>query len=625
MRLTFRRDAATLPHLTNTFAAMTTFVAKHCARLLCALGFAFVAAAPAADPAPAENPDTVLQTVAEQSGFLRTGRYDEVERLCPAYQKIWPQQVRCFEFGRSPEGRPMLAMAISRSGALTGEEAARRGLPVLLIQAGIHSGEIDGKDAGFLALRELLEKRVLPEALDHSVILFVPVFNLDGHERFGRWNRPNQVGPEEMGWRTTAQNLNLNRDYIKADAPEMQAMLHLLDSWDPIVYADLHVTDGANFQHDISVTVEPLYAGDSTLRTAARELQQGTIERLTKTGSLPLDFYPSFKRDDDPASGFEVGVIPPRFSNGYWGLRNRLGVLVETHSWKDYPTRVRITHNTILALAELTATKGPEWMKDAHQADKRAAQLGGTDVALDFTAGDHMRTIDFKGYAYTREPSAVSGGLVTRYDTSKPETWHVPLKDTVKAKLTEKAPRAGYIVPAAYADVIAQKLALHGIAFRHFDAAAPAMPVETFRATEVSFAKVPFEGRTAPTLKGEWKAEKRDVPAGSLFVPIAQPGARLLMTLMEPLAGDSFVSWGFFNGAFEQKEYMEPYVAEQVGQQMLASDSKVAAEFRHKLDTDEAFAHDPQARLDFFYRRSPSWDERLNLYPVYRADQAPPG
>ena len=581
-------------------------------------------------PAPAENPDTVLRTVAEQSGYLKTGRYDEVERLCPAYERIWPRQVRCFEFGRSPEGRPMLAMAVSRSGALTGEEAARRGVPVLLLQAGIHSGEIDGKDAGFLALREMLERRVLPEALDHSVILFVPVFNVDGHERFGRWNRPNQVGPEEMGWRTTAQNLNLNRDYAKADAPEMQAMLRLLNAWDPIIYTDLHVTDGANFQHDVSITVEPLYSGDSDLREAARALQAGVVDHLAATGSLPVDFYASFQRDDDPASGFAVSVASARFSTGYWGLRNRLAMLVETHSWKDYPTRVRVTHNTILALAELTAARGAAWLKLEGRADRRAAQLGGAEVALNFAAGDHVRMIDFKGYVYSREPSAVSGALVTRYDTTKPQIWHVPLKDTVKATLTVRAPRAGYIVPAAYAQEIGQKLTLHDIGFRRLDSAAPTLAVETFRATQARFKKPSYEGRSSLELQGEWQPETRDVPAGSLFVPIDQPRARLLMALLEPLSSDSFAAWGFFNGAFEQKEYMEPYVAEQVAQRLLAGEPQVAAEFRRRLDTDETFARDPQARLDFFYRRSPAWDERLNLYPVYRVEgalgpQAEPG
>ena len=493
-------------------------------RLFSALIVSLAANAYALDPASApiiaENSDAVLRTVADQSGYLKTGRYEEVERLCSAYERIWPRQVRCFEFGRSPEGRPMLAMAVSRSGALTGDEAARRGVPVLLLQAGVHSGEIDGKDAGFLALREMLERQALPDALDHSVILFVPVFNVDGHERFGRWNRPNQVGPEEMGWRTTAQNLNLNRDYAKADAPEMQAMLRLLNAWDPIIYTDLHVTDGANFQHDVSITVEPLYSGDTELREAARALQAGVIDRLAATHSLPVDFYASFQRDDDPASGFAVSVASARYSTGYWGLRNRLAMLVETHSWKDYPTRVRVTHNTILALAELTAARGATWLKLERQADRRAAQLGGTEVALNFASGDHVRMIDFKGYAYSREPSAVSGALVTRYDTAKPQIWHVPLKDTVKATLTVQAPRAGLgIVPTPYAQEIGQKLTLHDISFRKLDAAVPKISVETFRATAAKFSKLPYEGRTSLELKGEWKPETRDVPAGCLLRP----------------------------------------------------------------------------------------------------------
>ena len=172
----------------------------------------------------------MLQTIAEQSGFKKTGRYEEVERLCAGFAKEYPDAVRCEEFGLTPEGRPMLVLIASRSGALTPEVARQRGMPVLLAQGAIHSGEIEGKDAGFLALRQLLDDKAAPGTLKSFVFVFVPVFNIDGHERFGRWNRPNQNGPEEMGWRTTAQNLNLNRDYTKLDAPEMRAMLRLLDA-----------------------------------------------------------------------------------------------------------------------------------------------------------------------------------------------------------------------------------------------------------------------------------------------------------------------------------------------------------------------------------------------------------
>jgi len=157
--------------------------------------------------------DAPLQTVAEQSKFVRTGRYDEVVRLCAAYESQWHDAVRCTTFGRTPEGRPMLALIVTRTGALTPEKAREQKLPVMLMQGGIHAGEIDGKDAGFLALREILNNEAAADALKSFVLVFVPVFNVDGHERFGRWNRPNQVGPQEMGWRATARNFNLNRDY----------------------------------------------------------------------------------------------------------------------------------------------------------------------------------------------------------------------------------------------------------------------------------------------------------------------------------------------------------------------------------------------------------------------------
>ncbi len=291
-----------------------------------------------------------LSTLAERSGFQKTGRYDEVIALCEAFQSAHPKAVRCLDFGTTPEGLPLKALVASRHGALSPDQARAQNLPVVLIQGGIHAGEIDGKDAGFLALRELLDGEAEPEALDKLVLVFVPVFNVDGHERFGAWNRPNQRGPEQKGWRTTAQNLNLNRDYVKADAPEMQAMLALVEAWDPLLTVDLHVTDGAQFQHDVAIQVEPVYSGDAALQPIGRALRDQVIARLEAQGALPLPFYPNFVSYDDPASGFADGVAPPRFSTGYFPLRNRFAMLVETHSWRSYPERVRTTHNTVLAL-----------------------------------------------------------------------------------------------------------------------------------------------------------------------------------------------------------------------------------------------------------------------------------
>jgi hypothetical protein len=385
-----------------------------------------------------------------------------------------------------------------------------------------------------------------------------------------------------------------------------------------VLYVDLHVTDGAQFEVDVSNNLEPVKMFDEGLKPLGKALIADLNKTLTSQGFLAVDFYPSFRVGDDPASGFDISLYLPRFSTGYWALRNRFSLLVETHSWKDYPRRVRITHNIIVALAEMMATQGTAWRSATREADARSERLGGQDVPLDYEVGPHSTTIDFRGYAYTREPSAISGGLVTRYDPTKPQVWHIPFHDTIAPKLVVRAPRGAYIVPAAHAAWLGERLAIHGIRFDRLDKPAPAASVEAFRATKVTLSTETFEGHTTAKIAGAWGVEKRDIPAGSLIVPIAQPKARLVMTLLEPQDGDSYAAWGFFNNAFEVKEYMEPYVAEQVAQEMLASKPEVAQAFRQRLASDPEFARNPDARLEFFHRLHPSWDERQNLYPVLR-------
>ena len=563
----------------------------------------------------------LLETTAEKTGFQKTGRYEEVIQLCNDFQKTYPKALRCIEFGRTPENWPMLALIASRSGVLNSKDAKAKKIPALLIQGGIHAGEIDGKDAGFLSLRDALNAPEEKNRLKNQVLIFVPVFNIDGHERFAAWNRPNQRGPEEMGWRTTAQNFNLNRDYAKADTPEMQAMLRLVNEWDPIAYIDLHVTDGAKFQHDISIQIEPVHAGDPELQKAGLVMKNEVLAELKLKGSLPVGFYPSFNVNDDPTSGFDDGVAPPRFSTGYFYLRNRFGMLVETHSWKDYATRVRVTRNTIDAMLRLTAKHGKDWQVIAEQADLRSGNKMGQKEVLDYTVSDKTRTIDFLGYEYTRTPSDISGQLMTRYDDTKPQVWKLPLKDEIIIGNSETMP-AAYIVPPAYAAFVSEKLKQHDIRFRIMDKALSKANVETFRADTTKQAAQSVEGHQRLTITGEWKSEPSDIKQGSLYVPLNQAKSKLVMALFEAKAPDSLLAWGFFNNAFEQKEYMENYVAEEVAREMMAKDPALAAAFKKKIAENAVFAKDPQARLNYFYRLHTAWDKELNKYPVMRVREA---
>ncbi|MBF5042943.1 peptidase M14 [Aggregicoccus sp. 17bor-14] len=562
-----------------------------------------------------------LTTEAERSGFTRTGRYEEAAQLCRAFVRAYPGRARCDTFGTSPEGRALLALVVSADGTLTPRAAAAKQRPVVLFQGGIHAGEIDGKDAGFWLLRDLLDGKAAPGVLKQVTAVFVPIFNVDGHERFGKNNRPNQVGPEEMGWRATRQNLNLNRDYVKADAPEMVAMLGLLHTWDPLVYLDLHVTDGAKFQPDVSVGLEPSRSGAAGLRPLGLKLQQELFAQLKEQGHQPLDFYPSF-RGELPETGFAYSVAPPRFSHGYWAQRNRFGILVETHSWRPYAHRVKTTRDILQDLLGLVAREGAALQATTAQADaaERAGEVREAVLAWENT--EKQVTLPYLGYAYTKSPSVVTGETVVSYDDTKPEVWNVPYFPDVRPSVTVKLPRAGYLVPAAHAAWVRRKLEAHGLQYRVLAHALAPQPFEAFRAKEAKFSPTSFESHQPLKLEGQWAKETRGLPAGSLFVPVAQPGALLVAHLFEPQGADSLVAWGFFNPHFEQKEYIEDYVLEPFARELLAKDPAVKAEWEQKLK-DPAFAKDARARTRFFFSRHPAYDAELNLYPVLRTDEAP--
>jgi hypothetical protein len=557
---------------------------------------------------------------AERSKLTRTGDHAEVIAMCDALAAAHPGRARCDRFGTTPEGRAMVALVASADGTLTPEAARAAARPVIFVEGGIHAGEIEGKDAGFLVLRDALAGS--SPALTAATVVFVPVFNVDGAERRGPNNRPNQRGPEEMGFRVTSAGINLNRDFVKADAPEMVALLGLYRRWDPALFVDLHATDGAKFQHDVAVMVAPAAPVGGELHAVAAALSAQLQSGLTARGHLPLAFYPSFVKDDDPSSGFVGGEAPPRFSTGYAAARDRLGVLVETHSWRTYAERVTATVHVLELVLEGAVTDAARWREAGLAAERDDAALAGRDVVLGYTAGPEVTTIDFLGYAYERLPSEVSGGTWTVYDETRPEVWKVPMRAALVPELTVTAPRSGYVVAAGVADAVAARLDAHGVTYQRLAAAVKGADVEAFRAETVAFDP-PFEGRTRARLTGGWKRERLDLPVGSLFVPIAQPRARLALHMFEPTAPDSLVGWGFFNVAFERREYMEAYVAEEEARKMLEADPELRRTFEAKVASDAAFAKDPAARLDFFYRRHPAFDARWNLVPVYRVDATP--
>ena len=569
-----------------------------------------VAAAVACAACSHARPHLDLSTTGARSGYLRTGRHEETVRLCHDFARAYAN-ARCETIGETLQGRPIVALTIEK----------RRGLPAIVIEAGIHAGEIEGKDAGFAVLRDVLDGKLAPGVLDAASITFVPTINPDGHERFGPNNRPNQRGPEEMGFRTNGSRLNLNRDFVKADAPETRAMLGLLRTRDPVLFIDLHTTDGAKFQTDISVNVAPASPRPDQLDETARALSVVMQARLTTLGHLPVPFYPSFDVDTDPTSGFSVSEAPPRFTHFYAPTRGRMGMLVETHSWRTYKERVTSTYHTLQAVLEEATRSAPTWRRVADEADRADAALAGTSVPLVWAATDHVTMIDFRGYAYESRTSDLTGGVWVTYDESKPEVWHVPLHDVLAPTVTITAPRAGYVIDGGYARLLAPLLDVHGVQYEPI-AGMPRIELEAYRATTVTYGES-YESHQRPTLVGAWAPESRVLDQGAIFVPIAQPLARLVMHMMEPTLPDSFAAWGLLNTAFERKEYMEEYVAEAAARAMLAADPTLQAQFDAAVAAAPDVMKDPAKRLEFFYRRTPAWDERVNLVPIYRVARRP--
>lgn len=552
-------------------------------------------------------------TPSERTSLTETPTYNETIAYLKKLDKA-SSLVSMREFGRTAQGRPLYFVIAAKERSLTPDKARKIGKPTLLAQAGIHSGEIDGKDAGLMLLRDIA-LRGKASLLDHANLLFVPVLNADGHERSSEWSRPNQRGPVRQGWRTTAQNLNLNRDYMKADSPEMQAMLGLINQWSPALYLDLHVTDGFDHQYDVTFDYNGISGAFAWSPSIAEWLNDtfrpATEAALKAAGHIPGQFFDS--DGFDPAKGFEVSAAPPRYSTGYGDLRHLPTVLVENHSLKPYRQRVLGTYVLLESSLRTLATAGHA-LQQAIAADASAARQA---IPVNQTETPGARTtIDFLGVAREDYVSPATGGTETRWLGTPRLYPGVPV--TVLEPGREIARPKAYWVPVTKPEVIS-RLKVHGLRMETLTKDRT-IDVEMYRLIDPrarsNSGNHPFEGRY--TMTAQVKAETRQefFPAGSVRVPTDQPLGNLAVALLEPEGDDSLLAWGFFLEILQRTEYIEGYVMAPLAERMLANDPKLKIEFEAKLAADPAFAASPTARKRWFYERSPFYDDRYRLYPV---------
>lgn len=558
------------------------------------------------------------QTLAEKTGYRETPRYDETVAYSRKLAAASPL-IHYTSFGESGEGRALPLLIAANGKTFTPEEARSAGKAVILIQACIHAGESDGKDAGLALLRDIAITKTRAALLDHVVILFIPIYNTDGHERFGPFNRINQNGPAEMGWRTTSTNLNLNRDYMKADAPETRAWLKLWTHWNPDLLVDCHVTDGADFQYDITYIYEHHEHTPAPVLAWMREAFDKKIFPATEGAGHLLSQYITFRDNRDLAKGLDGFVMPPRFSTGYSTICNRPGITIETHMLKDYERRVRATYDLLRFTLEEINRHPEKLLSAVREADEETIAEGrrydpARRYPLQIELTDKSRPILFKGLESRTELSDISGTTRVIFGTKHLDVT-VPLYDESRVAASAPTPLF-YIVPPQWKAVI-DVLAAHGLRMQRL-AAPTTIEVESYHFSEVKFAGTPFEGRVMPSFKTNTVRERRSFPAGSVLVPLAQPAGHVAIHLLEPDGPDSFVAWGFFNAVFEQKEEGEDYVLEKLAREMLAKDENLRREFEEKVASDSNFAASASARLNFFYERSPYRDRQMNLYPVGR-------
>jgi hypothetical protein len=621
-----------------------------------------MAAAAATLATSSANVPADLLTTGEKTQWHQTARYDEAVRIMRRMAVLSPE-VKVIQFGTTSEGRAMYAMIVSSDKAFTPGGAAKTDKAVILIQSGIHSGEIMGKDTALMLVRDMVITKTRATWLKNAIFLVIPVFNVDGHEDRSPFNRANQNGPEVTGTRAQAQGLNLNRDYIKAATPEMRGWLALYHAWMPDFMFDNHVTDGADYQYDVTWDMahhedigEPTrsWVNDRFIPQLNKRMETSG-HRVSPYGTLRGggngeggQFRPPAETGQAGAAGqngqygggrrgiggqgglradagaprsgkreFFVEVFSPRYSHLYTAALNRPCLLVETHSLKDPKTRAWADYDIMVNSINIV-TEDPQSLRTAiRKADaKYAAQAGERNappiyLAGKTSAGGHPLT--YHSLKTATFQSEITGTPVIRY-TAEKDDFETIEHDGIDTTAEAQEP-LGFIVPIQWKE-IADELKLHGV---HMELIPKRLDqeFETWRFSDVKYITSGEAGQLMDYTLNPVK-EKIEVPAGSWWVPLHQQRARLIMALLHPAAPDALIRYGFAASVFQSMGRIgaNPYLSVPIATKVAEEHPELLQEFKAKVESDPAFAADPQARINWWTSRSNYQPSAVNRYPV---------
>ena len=557
--------------------------------------------------------DTDLTTTFEKSNFLETDDYEGTI----AYAKLLAKQFKEVHYqtiGTTVTGRDVPLLIIDKDGYTKPKKIRKSGRCIILVQSCIHPGEPNGKDAMFLLIRNMLRGRENSDLLDDFSFLFIPVLSPDGLANFSPFNRINQNGPKQMGWRVNAQGLNLNRDFTKLDSPELRGFTALFNQWQPDLFFDTHATNGADYQYVTTYSIEDFGNYDAGLSYWLSRVWEPKIRVAMSELGIPITRYIEFHPWGDPTASLYDESFSAMFSEAYTTARNCPGILLETHMLKPYKDRVLSTYHMIVETLRIIASDKANFQNTIAQAKKNDLDLKELPINMQSEMNDTL-WVDFMGYHFDTVYSDITGGWYYAYDTTRPETRRIRSIRSTRPEKTLNVPKE-YIIPAQYAEVI-NIVKAHGFEMNLLKSE-KTLKVSTYRFDNVEFAPRPSEGRCRVAHFDTQEITKEvTFPKGSAVVKTSQNGVRLLMTLLEPEMQGSLFEWGFFNQVLQRVEYFEVYKMEPMAQEMLAADPFLKEQFEA---WKASFPKDKQpsqyAILNWFYERSPYCDKNYLVYPL---------
>lgn len=557
--------------------------------------------------------DVDLMTTFEKSNYLETDSYEGTI----AYAKLLAKQfneVHYQSIGMTAQGREIPLLIVDENGYTKPKKIRKSGKNIILVESCIHPGEPNGKDAMFLIIRNILTGREYRDLLSDFSFLFIPVLSPDGLADFSPYNRINQNGPKQMGWRVNAQGLNLNRDFTKLDSPELRGFVAMFNQWQPDLFFDTHATDGADYQYVTTYSIEDFGNYDKGISSWLGNVWEPEIKNAMTDLGMPITRYIEFHPWGDPTASLYDQSFSAMFSEAYTTARNCPGILLETHMLKPYKDRVLSTYHMIVETLKIIRNDKANFNNLLTQAKKNDLTLKEIPINMQSELNDTIWE-DFLGYHFDTVHSDITGGWYYAYDPTRPETRKTRRIRSTRPEKTLSVPKE-YIIPAQYAEVI-DIVKAHGFEM-NFLKSEKTLNVSTYRFSNVSFVTTPAEGHCRVA---HFDAEEitKDItfPKGSAVVKTSQNGIRLLMNLLEPEMQGSLFEWGFFNHVLQRVEYFEIYKMEPMAKAMLAADPFLEDQFKR---WKASFPKDKQpsqyAIMNWFYERSPYCDKNYLVYPL---------